>query len=219
MAQVKLDAGEIKDFLNHILKTNNELQGKGLTPVAVEVNGPAGLGKTSIISQLAKENNLNFVKLNLAQLDELADLIGFPLRQFQLTKADQTITEPVMVKKQLPNGQTVMVKSTASSPLKETIWVDENALVQYTTKGYIFTGNKRMSYAAPEWISDKQGGGILCLDDWTRADLRFSQSVMELIDKQEYISWKLPKGWTVILTANPDDGTYLVNSIDVAQRT
>jgi len=30
---------------------------------------------------------------------------------------------------------------------------------------------------------------------------------------------KLPKDWHIILTANPDDGEYLVNSIDVAQRT
>jgi hypothetical protein len=42
---------------------------------------------------------------------------------------------------------------------------------------------------------------------------------MELVDRQEYISWKLPKDWHIILTANPDNGDYLVNSIDTAQRT
>lgn len=49
--------------------------------------------------------------------------------------------------------------------------------------------------------------------------LRFVQAVMEIIDRQEYISWKLPKDWHVILTSNPDNGEYLVNSIDSAQRT
>lgn len=39
------------------------------------------------------------------------------------------------------------------------------------------------------------------------------------MDRQEYISWKLPKDWHIILTANPDNGDYLVNSIDTAQRT
>lgn len=42
---------------------------------------------------------------------------------------------------------------------------------------------------------------------------------MELIDRQEYISWKLPPDWHIILTANPDDGNYNVQSIDSAQRT
>jgi hypothetical protein len=42
---------------------------------------------------------------------------------------------------------------------------------------------------------------------------------MELVDRQEYISWKLPKDWHIILTANPDNGNYMVNTIDTAQRT
>lgn len=42
---------------------------------------------------------------------------------------------------------------------------------------------------------------------------------MEVIDKQEYISWKLPKNWHVILTSNPDNGDYNVTSMDVAQQT
>ena len=39
------------------------------------------------------------------------------------------------------------------------------------------------------------------------------------MDRQEYISWKLPKDWHIILTANPDNGEYLVQTIDTAQRT
>jgi hypothetical protein len=42
---------------------------------------------------------------------------------------------------------------------------------------------------------------------------------MELVDRQEYISWKLPKDWHILLTANPDNGSYMVNAIDVAQKT
>lgn len=49
--------------------------------------------------------------------------------------------------------------------------------------------------------------------------MRFIQACMELIDRQTYISWTLPKDWHIILTANPDNGDYLVNSIDSAQRT
>ena len=42
---------------------------------------------------------------------------------------------------------------------------------------------------------------------------------MSLIDRQSYVSWKLPKGWTIILSTNPDDGNYQVTSLDVAQAT
>lgn len=45
------------------------------------------------------------------------------------------------------------------------------------------------------------------------------QATMELIDRQEYISWKLPKDWHIILTTNPDNGDYNVTSLDVAQKT
>jgi len=48
---------------------------------------------------------------------------------------------------------------------------------------------------------------------------RFMQATMELIDRQEYISWSLPKNWHVILTSNPDNGDYNVTSLDVAQKT
>ena len=49
--------------------------------------------------------------------------------------------------------------------------------------------------------------------------MRFIQAVMELVDRQQYISWTLPEDWHIILTANPDNGDYMVNSIDSAQKT
>lgn len=45
------------------------------------------------------------------------------------------------------------------------------------------------------------------------------QATMELIDRQEYISWKLPKNWHIVLTTNPDNGEYNVTSLDIAQKT
>ena len=42
---------------------------------------------------------------------------------------------------------------------------------------------------------------------------------MELIDRQSYISWSLPKDWHIVLTANPDNGDYQVNTLDSAQKT
>jgi len=188
-ATVSLNVHELKDFLKHIIDNNRYLQENNKPMVSTEVVGDSGIGKTSSIIQLADELGLNFVKLNLAQIEEIGDLVGFPIRQFEMK--DKTLTE----------------------------WVDENSVEDCHKKGFESTGLNRMSYCPPEWISGKTNGGILLLDDWNRADMRFIQAVMELIDRQQYISWKLPKDWHIILTSNPDNGDYLVNSIDNAQKT
>ena len=104
-------------------------------------------------------------------------------------------------------------KSTLQSIIKEILFSE------YISLNYKPTGRNRMGYAPPEWITGKEEGGILLLDDWTRADQRYIQAVMELISKQEYISWKLPKGWTIMLTSNPTNENYMVNEIDSAHRT
>jgi hypothetical protein len=188
-ASVSLNVHELKDFLKHIIDNNRYLQENNKPMVSTEVVGDSGIGKTSSIVQLADELGLNFIKLNLAQIEEIGDLVGFPIRQFEMK--DKKTSE----------------------------WVDENSVEDYRKKGFESTGLNRMSYCPPEWISGKTNGGILLLDDWNRADMRFIQAVMELIDRQQYISWKLPKDWHIILTSNPDNGDYLVNSIDNAQKT
>jgi hypothetical protein len=187
--QVNLNIDELKETIYHVIDNNRFLQDNNKMPIAIEVMGDSGIGKTSTILQIAEELKLNCVKLNLAQIEELGDLVGFPIRQFEMCH----------------NGSC--------------IWVDEHAVSEYSKRSFEFTGNKRMSYCPPEWIADKTDGGILILDDWNRADTRFIQAIMELIDRQQYISWKLPKDWHIILTSNPDNGDYLVNSIDIAQRT
>jgi hypothetical protein len=186
---VALNSNELREFLSHIIENNRFIQSQNKIPVAVEVIGESGIGKTSAIIQLAKELNLNFVKLNLSQIEEIGDLVGFPIRQFEVSNSE------------------------------EIIWVDENTYDEYVKLDYKPTGKNRMSYCPPEWISGKEKGGILLLDDWNRADIRFIQAIMELIDRQQYISWNLPEDWHIILTANPDNGNYLVSSIDNAQKT
>jgi hypothetical protein len=190
---ISLTSKELKKFLKHIISNNQHIQSMGKTPVAINIEGEAGLGKTSVILQVANELNLQCVKLNLSQIEEIGDLVGFPMKEHEVakTKDDSTVTK----------------------------WVTESTLPLYISSGFKPTGNKKMTHAAPEWIQGKSEGGILILDDWTRADIRFVQAVMEIIDRQEYISWKLPKNWHVVLTSNPDNGEYLVSSIDDAQRT
>jgi hypothetical protein len=189
MNQVKLNVEELKGFIKHMIVNNQTIQAQGKVPVAINIEGDAGLGKTSAIMQLGQEMGRQVVKLNLAQLEELGDLVGFPVKEYQVKNAKG-----------------------------KTLWITEQEIEIAGTKGYRVV-DKRMSHAAPEWIQGKGEGGILILDDYTRADQRFTQATMELLDRQEYVSWKLPKDWHIILTTNPDNGDYNVTSLDVAQKT
>jgi len=192
--QVQLNTDELKQFVTHVVNNNKYLQENGKIPVAVNIEGEAGIGKTSTILQYANENNLHFVKLSLSQLEELGDLVGFPIKEFEVAKTTD-------------DGKRVAK------------WIPENIMPLYIQQKYVPTGEKRMTHAQPEWIQGKGENGLLILDDYTRADARFMQATMEIIDRQEYISWKLPKGWTVILTSHPDNGDYQVTSLDEAQKT
>ena len=189
MSQVLLNVEELKDFIKHMVANNQYIQSQGKVPVAINIEGDAGLGKTSAIVQLGKEMNMQVVKLNLSQLEELGDLVGFPVKEYQIQNAEG-----------------------------KTTWITEPQIDAATKKGYKII-DKRMSHAAPEWIQGKGEGGFLILDDYTRADHRFMQATMEILDRQEYVSWKLPKNWHVILTTNPDNGDYNVTSLDIAQKT
>lgn len=189
MNQVKLNVDELKSFISHMVTNNQAIQADGKVPVAINIEGDAGLGKTSAIIQLGQELNKQVVKLNLSQLEELGDLVGFPVKEFQVKNAEG-----------------------------RTLWITEQEIETANAKGFKVV-DKRMSHAAPDWIQGKGEGGFLILDDYTRADQRFMQATMELIDRQEYVSWKLPKDWHIILTTNPDNGDYNVTSLDVAQKT
>jgi hypothetical protein len=217
--QISLNIGEAKEFLTHIIVNNRYLQENGKLPVATEVIGDSGIGKTSTIIQLANELNLNFVKLNLAQIEELGDLVGFPVRQFQMFKEIKTEINSNSINYTTAQKISAVNNVNNIDTKKVGVWVDELAVTEYLKNGYKVTGKNRMSYCAPEWIADKKEGGILLLDDFNRADLRFIQATMELIDRQTYISWSLPKNWHIILTSNPDNGEYTVNSLDSAQKT
>jgi hypothetical protein len=189
MNQLQLNVDELKGFIKHMVNNNQHIQEDGKVPVAVNIEGEAGLGKTSAIMQLGSELDMQVVKLNLAQLEELGDLVGFPVKEFQVKNNEG-----------------------------KSLWVTEQEIDTANKKGFKVV-DKRMSHAAPEWIQGRGEGGFLVLDDYTRADHRFMQACMELIDKQEYVSWRLPRNWHVILTTNPDNGDYNVTSLDNAQKT
>jgi midasin (ATPase involved in ribosome maturation) len=140
MSDVKLNVDELKDFVKHIVSNNQFIQAQGKVPVTINIAGDAGLGKTSAILQVGEELGLNVVKLNLSQLEELGDLIGFPVKEYKIKNAEGKVS-----------------------------WITEQEIELAGQKGYKVV-DKRMSHAAPEWIQGKGEGGVLILDDFTRAD-------------------------------------------------
>lgn len=188
----KINLEEFKTIFKYIVENNKRLASEGKKPTSIGLEADAGIGKTSTVLELAKEFDMNFVKLNLSQLEEISDLVGFPIKEYYVCSDEG-----------------------------ECQWVSSDLLAYYLQNGYKVQNMTRMSYAPPQWLprDSQDRGTILLLDDYSRALPMFMQAVMELIDRQEYISWKLPANTTIVLTSNPENGDYNVTTTDNAQKT
>ena len=186
---------EFKEVFTYLLDNNKQLEDKGLRPIAVGLEGEAGVGKTSIIEEIAAERGMTMVKVNLAQLEEIGDLVGLPIKEYEVAWID--------------NGN-----------IKDKRWMSENQTKNLDSRLKL-TGRVRMAYAPPAWLptEDNPNGIIVLLDDYTRANSMFMQATMEIINTAQYISWHLPKYTSIVLTSNPDDGQFSVTSLDNAQKT
>jgi MoxR-like ATPase len=77
----------------------------------------------------------------------------------------------------------------------------------------------RTVFAAPDWVPRDDGPGVLLLDDLNRADDRILRGLMQLFQTGGMFSWRLPPGWQVVATANPEGGAYSVTQMDDAMLT
>lgn len=179
MAQVTLNTNELKSFMDHIITSNRQLQAEGKNPVAVEVIGESGIGKTTSIYQIAEQHNLDLVKLNLAQIEELGDLVGFSTKEYYMIK-EVAVKQGETLNFSSVNAADAISSASTGSSKKVGQWVDAEAVKIFLNNGWQMTKKKRTAYLPPEWIAGKTKGGILLLDDWNRADPRFIQAVMEL---------------------------------------
>ena len=60
---------EVKSILTDIVNNNVRLAQNGRQPVAINIVGEAGISKTSIVKELASEMDLNFIRLNCAEIE------------------------------------------------------------------------------------------------------------------------------------------------------
>ncbi|HRA10095.1 MAG TPA: hypothetical protein PKX31_00420 [Chitinophagaceae bacterium] len=183
-----LKISQVKSVLNHVINNNRHLEKVGKKKNSILIEGESGLGKTSLMCQIAKENGLGLVKINLAQIEQAGDLCGFPFIEYEYVASE---------------GSSVA-------------WASGKQIDSYKNT-VALTGNTRTSYSPPAWVPKDGSGVILLLDDWTRGATHVIQACLELIDRGEFISWKLPSDCHVFLTSNPSNGEYIVCDLDSAQ--
>ena len=131
-------------------------------------------------------------------------LAGYPIKEYECQCARQIKTEDGQVKVQIMPG---------------TVWLNEKQL-DSPVKGVAYrqTGKTRMGYAKPAWVPEYNEKGCLVLfDDYNRANQAILKAAMDLVNEQKYISWALPDKTTIVITQNPDNGNYNVESQDEAQ--
>lgn len=64
----KLTAQEVKNIFGYVIDNNRKLTAAGKKAIAIALEGESGVGKTSVIEQLAEEKGYEFIKLNLSQI-------------------------------------------------------------------------------------------------------------------------------------------------------
>lgn len=206
MATNTVTLKEAKKLINYAIDTNLKLEEEGKMPIAISLESSAGIGKTSLAREIAKDRGMNITIIRMAQLEEPGDLVGFPLKEYECQVARKVKAEDGTVKTQV---------------MPKTVWMNEKQL-DSPVSGMMYrqTGKTRMSYAKPAWVPEYcESGNLVVLDDYVRGNPQLLQSCMDLILEQGYVSWSLPKKTSIILTNNPDDGSNNVNSLDEAQRT
>lgn len=190
---------EFKEICNYLIDNNKRLVDEEKKPTAICLEGEAGIGKTESVMEIARNRGMTIVKLNLAEIEEPADMLGFPLKEYKLKvrQKDDTFKEE---------------------------WVAHDLLDLYlrsACEDFQLTGDVRMSYATPAWLprEENPNGTIIFLDDFSRANSIILACILELINTGKYISWKLPKYTQIVLSSNPDNGMYQVTGLDPAMQS
>lgn len=195
----KAKPSEIQEWVKFSIKKNIERQEVGLPRCTLNVWGAPGTSKTSIIKSLkneklffeGKEQNIEVIDIPLAQIEELGDVLGFPVEEIEMANSSGNV------------------------------WIKAvNSLIEsYLKEGYVNTGSQRTTYAPPSWVPTKACPGVILFDDGNRASQRIMRGLMQLVQDYKTIAWSIPKGWTIVFTGNPDNRYNQVTSMDTAQLT
>jgi len=192
---------ELVDFLGWNFAQNEIAEQEGTNRFATCIWGHSGIGKTAIVKQHARKpvewngkmyDGYQVYDVPIAMFEEMGDLHGMPERHVKACKQNGV-------------GDLEM-------------WVPEILTEQYAKDGWAIDhrAGTRTLYAKPDWVPANEGPSILLFDDWNRASVRIIKGIMQLLQNYRMVSWGLPDGCNIVLTANPDEQDYLVTSLDDA---
>jgi len=198
----KVTYEQLDDFLVDAFASNRDSEeSKSDERFSTCIWGHAGIGKTAKVKQHCRKpltwNGKKYpgykvFDVPIAQFEEMGDLHGMPSRHMKVAKAGDGAPQE--------------------------IWVPEEVHQSWLKDGWEImpSAGVRTMYAPPDWVPAEAGPSILLLDDWNRASVRIIKGIMQLLQNYGMVSWKLPPGCNIVLTANPDEQDYLVTSIDNA---
>lgn len=180
---------ETSKFMVDLIGKNDLLIARGELPIPLSILGEHGIGKSTICEEVAKNLGRDCFILNLSQITEMSELIGYYAKEFLLIDNDL-------------------------SP----VWVTENLIPTFVSQGYKYTGKVRTVSCPPDWVHNLKPRTILVLDDYSRGNSLVMQGIMEFIYKQRMAGWDLKgKEIQIVLNENPQDGDYNVAALDDAQ--
>ena len=234
---------EVRELVCNVLDINKRLTDNGTKKsLSLNIEGKPGIGKTALLVEICNQRGMGNVKLNLANIEEVSDLVGYPLIKYQVEKQrpitynDKGIATTLMFGTEVTEDGSFKKYKVGKDKIKERVdagwsvayetqktWVDDKLLPKYGEMGWELSVGveSKMTYAPPAWLNelDSEEGNVLILDDYTRATPQILQACMTIVNEQSYYSWDLPPNTTVLLTTNPDDGESMVNAQDEAMET
>lgn len=181
----------IENILDNINRTDK---------VTLNINSCPGIGKTAVVKSLATTpvdwngkhyDGFEVIDIPLAQIEEMGDVLGYPVEEIKMLK----------------DGESTWIKAV------------DSLIRDYMDKGWHTDGEQRTIYAPPSWVPKEERPGVLLFDDGNRASQRIMKGLMQLVQDYRTISWKIPNGWTIVFTGNPDNRLNQVTSMDSAQLT
>lgn len=200
-----LKTDQAEEFAMHIFEVSRCEKEKGRKGIPVTAWGEAGIGKTELPNFLVKKYKEffdgNVVYVPLGQIEEKAELQGLPdvkevFRDLMEGEDEASISEEI---------RSIEYKDAEGNIHNKRVAVDIRTI-----------------YATPSWIPQEHTHGkrgLLVIDDMNRADSRIINSIMQLLQDSELLGWRLPDGWEIYCTCNPDNGKYQVTRFDGAQMT
>lgn len=144
--------------------------------------GPPGIGKSSLIHQIAAELGFDVLDLRLAQL-EPTDLRGVPMPDHEIGRA----------KWFLPDFWPERVEEETT---RDVVYVDDD-------------GNEKVKKVKVDSGCCPNGPGIVFLDEIEKAPISVKNASLQLVLNRMIGTYKLPDDWAIMCAGNrEDDGCF-----------